>query len=277
MRLHKAATWFDSSRLYDAYTDTLVGKGQLDPTDLFKLDGASVRRRMVSVAPETALPTRRAVRLGDSTYLIGEPSTDEWQGSPIRTKYVLHQTPGQATVKTVAEALAGAPGRTMYASREWNKAVADPQTSSNYFNDYHIFVAHTETVSPLDLIQIDGQWHICHAVHPSLSGFTDAVSHEILGTVFETASAESRVYDPVLDDYMSTGSSVPVLRVRWQEHFNYLTAAQETYLRGDETVFVLKAGFPAKPSDGLILSDGLWRVISVVDEGTTLALHTRRD
>lgn len=278
MRLHRAATRFDDSVLYDAYTETFVGKGQLDPTDIFKLDGASVRRRVISVAPGVVLPTRRAVRLGADVYLIGEPSTDEWRGTPIRTKYVLHQTPSMATIKTFAEALADLPGRTMYASREWNKDVPDMQASSDYFNDYHVFVSHTEQVSMYDLVYVDNQWHICHAVHPSLSGFTDAVCHEILGPVFETATVTSNLYDPLTDSYAGADVSVKLLRMRWQEQYKYLTQAQEDYKRGDETVVVLKSAWPmVSPSDSLQLSDGEWRVLSVVDKGTTLALHTRRD
>lgn len=278
MRLHNAAKRFDDSVMYDAYTDALVGKGQLDPTDIFKLDGASVRRRIISVAPDTVLPTRRAVALGGRVYLIGEPSTDEWMGTPIRTKYVLHQTPGTATIKSFAEALADLPGRVMYASREWNKDVPDQQNSSNFFNDYHIFISNTETVAAYELIDIDGQWHICHAVHPSLSGFIDAVSHEIIGTGFETVSVTSNTYVPATDSYTSSTVSAKVLRLRWQEHYKYLTMAQENYVRGDETVVVLKSAWPAvKPSDEVVMSDGPWRVLAVVDEGSVFMLHTRRD
>lgn len=278
MRLHNAASHFDDSELYDAYANNLIGRGQLDPTDIFKLDGASVRRRVISVAPGLSLPTRRAVRLGADVYLMGEPSTDEWKGTPIRTKYVLHQTPGMATVKTLAEALADAAGITMYASREWNKDVADLKTSSDYFNDYHIFVANTETAAQGLLIFIDDQWHYCHAVHPSLSGFTDLVSHEIIGPVFETAQVMGRGYDPVTDTYSGGDTPVKTLRMRWQERFEYLTLAQEEYVRGDETVVILKSVFPnLKPSDKLTLSDGVWRVLAVRDDGATLTAHARRD
>lgn len=278
MRLHKAASFFDDSVLYDAYANTLIGNGQLDPTDIFKLDGASVRRRVISVNPDVILPTRRAVRLGADVYLIGEPSTDEWNGTPIRTKYVLHQTPGMATVKTLVEALADAAGTTMYASREWNKDVADLKTSSDYFNDYHIFVANTEVATQGSLIFIDGQWHYCHAVHPSLSGFTDLVSHEIIGTVFETVLVTGTTYDPVADSYSGSDTSVKILRMRWQERFEYLTLAQEEYVRGDETVVILKASLPnLKPSDTLALSDGAWRVLAVHDDGATLTAHVRRN
>lgn len=279
MRLRKAAVRFDDSVLYDAYTNTLVGKGQLDPTDIFKLDGASVRRRVISVSPDLVLPTRRAVRLGADVYLIGEPSVDEWKGSPIRTKYVLHQTPSTAVVKTFAEALLNQAGRTMYASREWNKDVPDLKESSDYFNDYHIFVANTETVSTYDLIYVDNQWHICHAIHRSLSGFTDAVSHEILGTVFETISVGDKVYNPVTDAYTSTPiTNVKVLRLRWQEQYEYLRESQTDYVRGDETLIVhTTAGWTPAPSDSMTLSDGKWRVLSGRTDNSVHLLHIRRD
>ena len=278
MRLHKAANRFDDSVLYDAYTGTRVGNGQLDPTDIFKLDGAAVTRRVISVAPDTVMPTRLAVKLGADVYVVGSPSTDEWKGSPIRTKYVLHLTASQATIKSIAEALSDAPGRTAYASREWNKDVPDPKVSSTYFNDYHIFLAHNESVRQYDLLFIDNQWHICHAVHPSLSGFVDAVSHEIIGVGFEMATVSTNTYSPVLDAYTATATSIKMLRLRWQENFRLLTQGQEEYERGDEVAMVLKSAWPAvKPSDSITFSDGKWRVLAVRDEGLTLNLHIRRD
>lgn len=278
MRLHKAATRFDKSILYDAYTSTRVGKGQLDPTDIYKLDGAAVTRRVISVDPATILPTRLAVRLGADIYLIGSPSTDEWNGLPIRTKYILHQANSLATIKTFAEALANLPGRSAYASREWNKDIPDPKVSSTYFNDYHIFIAHTEPVQQYDLIFIDNQWHICHAVHPSLSGFTDAVSHEIIGVGFETVTTTTETYNPTTDTYSGVTTSATMLRLRWQENFRFLTQAQENYEQGDEIAMVLKSAWPAvKPSDKVIFSDGEWRVLAARDEGLTFNLHIRRD
>lgn len=275
MRLKTAARRFDTSVMLDGYTGVEVGRCQLSPVDYFKLDGASLRVRAITVSPDVEIPSRRCIQIGDERYIVGGAAIDHWRGSPIRANYTLHQTPGLATVKTIAEALADAPGHTLYASRLWNKDVADLQTSSNYFNDYHIFFASTENINTYDLIWIDGHWHICHSVHPSLSGFADAVSHEILGTVFETVSFGSQTYDPITDSYSGTPVTVKVLRVRWQEHFAYLNAAQETYQRGDETIFVLKTVTP-KPSDTLALSDGSWRVLHVADQGTHWSLHARR-
>jgi len=277
MRLHKAAVRFDDSVLHDAYTGHFIGKGQLDPTDIFKLDGASVRRRILSVSPDVAIPARRAARLGAEVYLFGEASPDEWNGAPIRVKYVLHQTPGRAKVFTFAEALRGQPGREMYASREWNKDVPDNQASSRYFNDYHIFVAASEPLAPFDLIFIDDQWHICHAVHPSLSGFKDAVSHEITGMVFEYAEIGVRKYDPVTDDWDATHADVMVLRLRWQEQYDYLRASQENYQRGDETLVIADEGYRPKPSDGILLSDGRWRILASQEGAGVWLLHARRD
>jgi hypothetical protein len=214
--------------------------------------------------------------LGADYYLMGEPSTDEWKGSPIRTKYVLHQTPSQSTIKTIAEALANSAGTTAYASREWNKDVADLQESSDYFNDYHIFVASNEAGVEGDLVYVDSEWHYIHAVHPSLSGFKDLVSHEIPSPVFETVNISSNAYNPITDSFASATTSVKVLRLRWKERFKYKMLAQETYRRGDETLVVLKSVIPTlKVGDTIPLSDGTRRVLAVRDDGTTLSVHAR--
>ncbi len=278
MRLHAAATRFDKSVLTDAYTDELIGKGQLEHTDIFKLDGASVRRRIMSVSPTLSIPARRAIQIAGEKYLVGEPSFDESFGSLIRVKYVLHRTPGEASVYSIEGALAeDAATTTAFASREWNKDVVDMRESSRYINDYHIFFGKNESVNVNDLIYIDGTWHYCHSVHPSLSGFRDAVSHELIGSVFEVGTASSKTYTAQGDSFSSVDSEVRMLRMRWSEDFTYFTESQTDYVRGDETVMFLEIDWPnVKVSDEIEFTDGFWKVLSVVDSGSVRRLHTRR-
>jgi hypothetical protein len=93
--------------------------------------------------------------------------------------------------------------------------------------------------------------------------------------VFETVSLSVNTYDPVADATTSVTTSHPIMRVKWTEHYTYLSIGTETYERGDQQVFMLKTATP-KPSDTLTLSDGTWRILAVQDEGTRWSCHVRR-
>ena len=92
---------------------------------------------------------------------------------------------------------------------------------------------------------------------------------------FEMATFTSRAYAPLTDTYVDTPSAIKVFRIKWAEHFEYLSKATEQYERGDLTVMMLKAVTP-DPPDTLTLSDGVWRILSAQDEGLTWSCHARR-
>jgi hypothetical protein len=278
MRLKRAASFFDEVKAVDAYTGTLVGFVQVEPMDYYKLDGAAVRRRSISAAPSVSIPTRRAIRLGADVFLVGEPTSDFWKGKPIRLTYVSQMAPSLATVLSMAEALGDDPGRSAYASRSWNKYSTDSRDSADHHDEYHVFFGETGLVHPYHLVHVDDTWHLCKGQHPSLNGLDVAVCREIPGSVFEIVALSKRVYNPVSDSYTETPQpAAKVLRLRWQEFFEYLTASQTEYVRGDETAVMLTSDWTGAPADTLMLSDGKWKVLGYRPLGTTTVLHIRRD
>ena len=105
------------------------------------------------------------------------------------------------------------------------------------------------------------------------------VCHEFIdGSGFESVTVTTKVYVPATDSYNTTQTVAQVLRLRWQEQYNFLRESQDPYKQGDQTVIVVKAAWAAASAgDSLQMSDGRWRVINVQDQGQTLALHVRRD
>lgn len=278
MRLKRVASAFDEVRAADAYTGARVGSVQVEPTDYYKLDGAAVRRRSISAAPSVTMPTRRAIRLGAEVFLVGEPTTDFWKGKPIRLTYVCQMAPGLATVMSMAEALGNLPGRQAYASRNWNKYSTDSRDSADHHDEYHVFFGEANLAQPYHLILVEGTWHLCKGQHLSLNGMDVAVCREITGTVFETVTLSKRTYNAVTDSYSEvTQPAAKVLRLRWQEFFEYLTASQTDYVRGDETVVMLTSDWTGAPADTITLSDGKWKVLGHRAYGLTTVLHVRRD
>ena len=277
MRLSRAANRFNDMIAADAYAPTATFLVQFEPVSYSKLDGVQVRKRSTSIAPDVVIPARGVIAIDGQNYLVGHTAPDYWKGRVIRRTVVIQGADGLAVVSSITEALGNSPGVSAYASAAFSKYNTDMRESSAYHPEYQLFFAGSESLSEGTLVSLNGDWFLVKEAYHSTSGLLVGLADKLPGTVFETVTVNSNTYDPVLDAYTTSAASAKVMRVRWKESFEYLTAAQEDYVRGDETVFVLQSAFDAKPSDTLTLSDGDWRVISVVDQGAVLALHARRD
>ena len=274
MRLAKAATKFDTLVASDAYgTDTFLC--QLAPLELYKIEGTKIKVKQMSTAPDVVIPARGAIRIDGSVYLIGHGSSDYWNGTPIRTNYVTQGADGLAVITTIASELAGSSGVSAYASAEFSRYLPLSADSSKYPPQYEIFFAGNETVVADNIVKLNDVWFIVKESYQAASGILVALANALNEPVFESASFVTTTYDPV-SDVRSTGSvGVKIMRVKWTEHYTYLSVGSETYERGDQQVFLPKTLTP-KPSDAVALSDGSWRILAVLDEGDRWSCHVRR-
>lgn len=274
MRLYQAARLADDTVATDAYgADTF--NVQYDPLSYAKIDGVAVKKRQISVAPTVTMPNRGAITIDGQPYLIGHGAPDYWHGERIRVNYVIQGADGLADLTSIADALAGTPPVTAYAALVFNRYVPNTDTSGKYPPQYQIFVDGGEQVPADSLVRLGGVLYLVKESYVSNSGLRIALANTMDDPTQETATFTASVYDPVTDQRADTPTSVEILRVKWQEHFSYLSKASETYERGDQQVFTLKTVTP-QPSDTLTLSDGVWRVLSAQDEGATWSLHVRR-
>lgn len=276
MRLKNVAKRFDNTTCVDAYSATTF-KAQIEPLQIYSIDGAKVKRRVLSAAPEITIPARRTISIDGQVYLVGDDTPDQWADETLRVNYVLHGADHLATIRTIPEALADAAGFTAWAARDWSRDETDSRESAERINQYHIFFSRTEPVPDEAVLELDGRTYFVLAVHRSISGFHDALSNEVPGPAYETIAFGTRTYDPITDTYTDSLTNVRVLRLRWQEAFRYLTRASADFERGDSILMMLKAGNPTpKASDTLALSDGTFKVVSLLDEGAHYSLHVRR-
>lgn len=276
MRLSRVARKFDNVVAQDAYgTDTFMV--QYEPMSFSKIDGTSVTKRMVSAAPEITMPARGAIKIDGMNYVVGHGAPDYWMGEVIRVSYVIQGATGLANLHSIASAIAQTAPVTAYAALVFSKYMPEANDNSKYPPQYQVFLAGSESAPADSLIQLDGKWFLVKQSYISTSGLRIALANELDEPVFETVSYGARAYDPITDSYTSSTSSVRVLRVKWSEHFHYLTVSDETYQRGDIQILAMQSDLPnVKASDIMTLSDGVWRVLSVQDEGVTVSLHMRR-
>lgn len=264
----------DTVEAVDAYGSATF-KVQYDPLSYTKIDGVSVRKRSISASPEVAMPSRGAIDIDGVTYLVGHGAPDYWKGLVIRINYVIQGADGLANLNSIAGELAGDAPVSAYAAVVFDKYVPDATDSSKYPPQYQVFLSGSESAPADSLIKLGETWYIVKETYLSTSGLNIALVNQIADPVFETVTFGSRSYDPVGDSYSSTSSAVKVMRIKWSEHYQYLSKDTEDYQRGDMQVFMLKSVTP-KPSDTLSLSDGKWNILSVRDEGVMWTCHVRR-
>lgn len=278
MKLTAAARRFDKTVATDAYDLTPTSatfKCQFDLWDDSKRDGMTIERRILSTDAAVTLPARRTVTVNGKQWMIGDGAEDYYNGEVIRIKYVGHQASGLAEIKTVEQALLGTAGHTTYAAAAWTKAAREVETSSDLTNVLTVYLSRVEPLNGDTLVLLNGKVLWTRQPYEVVSGLNACVVDE-LENPWETASWSSRTYDPITDAYTGANVTTPALRMKWQEHFEYFSKAQGTYERGDAVLFVLSSAGTVKPSDTVTLSDGAWKVLTVVAEGAVQSLHIRR-
>lgn len=274
MRLLDAARRFDRTTATDAYSAATF-KCQFEVLAYSKIDGVAVKKRQISTASSVTIPARRVVTIHGQTYLVGHGAPDFWNDDTIRLNYVVQGADGLANLTTIADELAGAAPGTAYAALAFAKYLPDAEDSSKYPPQYQVFLSGTESAPADSLVYLNSVWYLVKESYVSTSGLRVSLANVVESPNFEMATFTSRVYAPLTDTYVDTPSAIKVFRIKWAEHFEYLSKATEQYERGDLTVMMLKAVTP-DPPDTLTLSDGVWRILSAQDEGLTWNCHARR-
>ena len=274
MKLSNIANKFNTTVATDSYgTSTFMC--QLEPLSLFKVDGVAVKKRSLSTAPDVVIPPRGVIKIEDDNYLVGTGTPDLWMGSVIRRNYVIQGADGIASLTSIANKLAGTAPAQAYAALLFSRYLPESADSSKYPPQYQIFLAGTESAPADSLVTLDGKWYLVKESYVSTSGLRIVMANMLAEPIFETASFGAKTYDPITDSYSGASTATPIMRVKWQEHFSYLSIGSTTYQRGDVQVLMGKAVTP-KTSDVLTLSDGVWRILAVLDDGAQWSLHVRR-
>jgi hypothetical protein len=274
MKLRNASRRFDDTIAADAYDTNVTFKCQVEPFDYVKIDGASVKRRVMATAPGIITPARQVIMIEDQPYIIGDSSTDHWKGKPVRNRYVLQGADYLVEVLSIPQLLASQAGTQAYASIEFNKYSTDSRDSSDYMPQYHIFFGN-ETVPLNSIIKADGRYYLVMNSHRTVAGLIDALSNELDAPVVDSASFKVRTYNPLTDTHTEVATTVRCIKVRWQDHFSYLTQDSTKYVPGDMQIFI-PTGVAHKAGDGVTIGATDWTILSTIQENGYQSLHVRR-
>lgn len=275
MKLSAASRFFDRTVARDAYSPRSSFKCQLEPLDLYRMDGTRIKIRGMSTAPGLKIPARRVIEIDGQRYLVSDASSDQWAGEPVRDRYVIQGADYSVQIRTIPQVLDDAAGTTAYGSIDFNKYSTDERDSSEYHPQYHIFFGGTEIVEENYILTADGRSYLVKNAHRTTAGLKDALANLLDDPVIDAASFVSRAYNPITDTYTDTSTTVRCIRVRWQEHFNYLSQGSRKFERADMVVLMPLSVTP-KAGDRVEIGGTPWEILSVVDRTGYQSLHIRR-
>lgn len=278
MLLSVAASYFDDVLCQDAFNANTKFYGQLDVYDDSRRDGATVVRRILSVAGGTALPARRVLAIHGEQWIVGTHEADSFKGSIVRDKHILQRAQGACSIRTPAQALSSG-GVSSYGAKLWVKDMKEVESSSKLSGFFNLYLPSAETVSRGDLVQLGGREHIVRNAYLSAAGFLVAESDELDAGAIAAATFTPYSYSPATDGVIAgTPVAVQALRMRFQDDYEYPSDSAPKFVSGDIRVFVRKGVTLAAPAprDTLTLTDGIWQVQSVSDETGCWGLHLRK-
>ena len=274
MKLKNVSKFFDKTKAVDAYNSSYSFKCQVEPLDMYRTEGTRIKIRNMSTAPEVVIPVRRVIKIDDQAYIVSDSSLDHWSGEAIRSRYVLQGADHVVEIRTIAQVLENAPGVQAWASIDFNKYSTDERDSADYHPQYHIFLGE-DTAAEHTIIHTTERTYLVKNSYKTPSGLYDAICNELDDPVIDAATFKVRTYNPITDSFTDSSSTIRCIRLRWQDYFTYLSQGSEKFERGDIQVLVPSSVTP-KAADVIDMSDGQWRVLSVVDGTGYRSLHMRR-
>jgi hypothetical protein len=274
LTLADASSYFDRTPILDADTGATLFYGQVDPYQDAIRDSATAYRRILSVKPGTAIPTKRAVRIFGSTWLVGVSELDG-HASAHREKYVLHPAPSTLAVTSLSGYVSGAAPVNNFGDMIWLKDGKEDASSSRAVPMLTAYLSSTAALAEYDVVKVGSQGYLAMPPHLQASGVLSATCSRLEYAPVD-ATLSTRTYDPVQGKYTATvNTTVKCLRVRWQTLFLYGSQGDAKYQEGDCSL-VLPAGTVLATKDTLTLSGQTWSILAVEGLGGAVVAHARR-
>lgn len=275
MRVKAAAGFFNHTVCLDAYDGTTLFYAQIGLYDDTKRDSEASERRVFSCVPGITLPARGVVEAAGTHWIIGHGNVDTFKGDVIRVGYVAHEAPDLSKIQTLDQFCTNTTGVSAYAGRAWVKDLAFSEQSSVLAGQHHIHFSQTESVAVGNIVTYNNLPHVVRITNLGPAGTLIVTAEQMPAGAVETGSFAAGTWNPVTEAWTGTPVSARVVRMRWQSLFKYLHAEAPTFAPGDIQLAVSKSVLTPVPGQTVTLSDGVWRLASVLDEGVWLCRAVR--
>lgn len=275
MKLSAVARYFDREKVYDAYTGLLLFKGQmLSPAE--HVSGDTFRRHTLSTADGMVAPARGAVTIMGDVWLIGNNNPDGHNYTVMRRNFTLKKSTGLMNLLTPAQACLSATGTPIHSYKEYYRDSQNIPTEADLDTFWNIYCPQNEAVSKGSFFRQNGTIFRVRNVYNLPEGFnvaeTDQFDADALQTITVTTNGElNLVTDTIPTVTVTTGA----VQTDIYKFYRFSTEAEDKQKPGDRTVFIPKSAITPKILSTLTMLSKTWRVLAVVSEQDSWALHVR--
>lgn len=260
----------------DGYTGADLFRAQLGLYDDNKRDSETAERRTISISPTVTIPARRVIAAAGTRFILGHANPDDYRGETIRVGYVAHEATYLSQVRTLDQVCQEQAGFTAYTGRVWVKDLAYSQQNSVETPLFHIHFADNEPIVENLLVTFEGRLNIVRSLNHGAGGTIVASCEQMAEPSIEQANILVGTYDPVQDTTATTPTPAVAVRMRWQSLFRYSSGIAPKFDPGDTQLAFSQTGPAVVAGTSVELSDGLWRVQSVVAEGSVWLCRATR-
>lgn len=274
MKLSNAAIYFDRDPLFDGYTGASLYSGQTASFDDSSQDGATNRRRVLSLAPDLAIPARRVVTLYGDRWLVGTGTPDGFQGTAIRRHYSMKRVTDLMALLTAAQALSAAAGTPAYVQKAYFKDSVNALTDAEYDAFWNVFVAPDEPVGKGSFLRdAAGRLYRVRNDYLPVEGLRVCQSDELEETALQSCVFTTGTFNPVTEVASGT-TTVNCIVLEASKFYRFRHVSESQVQAGDCMVL---APTSVTPTVGMTFTQGglRRRVLSVQSEGGAWALHAR--
>lgn len=275
MKISAVARYFDREKVYDAYTGLLLFKGQmLSPAE--HVSGDTFRRHTLSTADGMVAPARGAVTIMGDVWLIGNNNPDGHNYTVMRRNFTLKKSTGLMNLLTPAQACLSATGTPTHSYKEYYRDSQNIPTEADLDTFWNIYCPQNEAVSKGSFFRQNGTIFRVRNVYNLPEGFnvaeTDQFDADALQTITVTTNGElNLVTDTIPTVTVTTGA----VQTDIYKFYRFSTEAEDKQKPGDRTVFIPKSAITPKILSTLTMLSKTWRVLAVVSEQDSWALHVR--
>ena len=276
MTLKDVARYADNVVFTDTYGSATF-RGQILLFNDSTRSGPAAKRRILDVAPEVTIPTRRTITdSAGNIYLVSVPSYDYYNGTAIRAKYPIVPSEGVATVRTIGQVLANSGGTTdLHVDFSFLRRVVIEDKSS-FEQGFDVYFSRYNTINVGEIIVFGSKYYKARQdSRYDEVGFSAVEVVQIrspLSTL--TFQAKGSTYNASNDNYTPPAAISSVSTFIEYSHFDFEHAALG-YTKvepGDKAISFLKTAVTSVKSGDKI---GNYNILNYVDNSTYWTTHAR--
>lgn len=277
MDLSIASSFFDNDEVRDAYTGRLLFLAHSMPHDDTTSSGSTVRRKTLVTEPDMRAPARRVISFNGEIWIVGNSNPDSFQGELVRRNFGLKKSSGLFQLLTPGQAASGTPGLRMHAQRDYFRDTTDTQTSSEWDTMWSVYCPFNEPVKKGMYLQLGTTLMRIRNLYPSVDEFLVAEADELDADVRQQVEfIRKGKMDLVSGVAPEESVFVDVLQFEIPKGYSFRVEAEAQTVAGDRSIVLEKADYIPATGATFRMLGAEWRVMSVVPQADSWALHARR-